>query len=31
LVAHLQAVGYRIESYTDVADTPRGMIHARRI
>jgi FkbM family methyltransferase len=31
LVAHLQAVGYRIEGYTDVADTPRGMIHARRI
>ena len=30
LVAHLQAVGYRIEAYTDVADTPRGMIHARR-
>ena len=30
LVAHLQAVGYRIEAYTDVADTPRGMILARR-
>ena len=30
LVAYLQAAGYRIEAYTDVADTPRGMIHARR-
>lgn len=30
LVAHLQAVGYRIEAYTDIADTPRGMILARR-
>lgn len=31
LISHLQAVGYRIEAYTDVADTPRGMILARRV
>jgi len=30
LIAHLQAVGYRIKAYTDVAETPRGMIFARR-
>lgn len=30
LVAHLQRVGYRIAGYTDVADTNRGMIFARR-
>ena len=30
LVAHLQTAGYRIEAYTDVAGTNRGMIYARR-
>ena len=30
LVARLQDAGYRIEAYTDVADTNRGMIYARR-
>ena len=30
LVSHLQNAGYRIEAYTDVVDTNRGMIFARR-
>jgi hypothetical protein len=30
LIECLQSAGYRIAAYTDVADTNRGMIYARR-
>jgi FkbM family methyltransferase len=31
LIERLQDAGYRIENYTDVVGTPRGMIFARRV